>query len=166
MKHVVVLAVWLVPAAALAQESRTYPNADLVKIQVPGAFTNQDLKRLPPLPVQPAAKAPAASAARPSEGAAPGGGMSAATEAFQTYYNSVRVDRDILAAELAYEIGLVDFSESAYAGDTRSFDVRLGYRAQARPLIQELTKRVALLESRLSMVADEARRQGVSIDLR
>jgi hypothetical protein len=164
MKHVVVLAVWLVPAAALAQESKTYTNADLVKIQVPGAYTNQDLKRLPPLVMQPAAKAPAAAAA-PREGAAEGG-MSAATEAFQTYYNSVRVDRDILAAELAYEISLVDFSESAFAGDTRSFDVRLGYRAQARPLIQELTKRVALLDARLAVVADEARRQGVSIDLR
>ena len=166
MKHVVVLAVWLVPAAALAQESRTYTNADLVKIEVPGAFTNQDLKRLPPLVVQPAQKAPPSAAAAPHAEGAAGGGMSAVTDAFQTYYNSVRVDRDILAAELEYEKGLVDFSESAFAGDTRSFDVRLGYRAQARPLIQELTKRVALLDARLVVVADEARKAGVSLDLR
>jgi hypothetical protein len=160
MKHVVVLAVWLVPAAALAQGTTTYTNADLAKIQVPGAYTNADLKRLPPLVVQ-KAPAPSHAPARPME-AAP----APPTEAFQSYYSSVRVDRDILAAELEYEKSLVDFSESAFAGDTRSFDVRLGYRAQARPLIQELAKRVALLDARLEAVADEARKAGVTLDLR
>ena len=164
MKHVVVLAVWLVPAAALAQEAKTYTNADLAKIEVPGAYTNKDLKRLPPLVVQ-KAQAPAPAAARagaPPVEAAP----APPTEAFQTYFNSVRVDRDIRMAELQYEIDQVAFSESAFAGDTRSFDVRLGYRAQARPLIQELAKRVALLDSRLEAVQDEARKAGVSLDLR
>ena len=160
MKHVVILAACLVPAAAFAQEAKTYTNADLVKIQVPGAFTNEDLRRLPPLPMQKAAPRAAAQPA-PVE-AAP----SPATEAFQTYYSSVRADRDLLAAELAYEIGLVEFSESAFAGDTRSFDVRLGYRAQAVDLIRELTKRVALLDARLDAVMDEARRAGVTIDRR
>jgi hypothetical protein len=162
MKHVVVLAVWLVPAAALAQEAKTYTNADLVKIEVPGAYTNQDLKRLPPLAVQ---KAPAPAAAR---GTAPVAEEAPAppTEAFQAYFNSVRVDRDILMSELQYEIDQVAFSESAFAGDTRSFDVRLGYRAQARPLIQELAKRVALLDMRLDAVADEARKAGVTLDRR
>jgi len=162
MKHVVVLAVWLVPAAALAQETKTYTNADLVKIQVPGAYTNEDLKRLPPLVVM---KAPTGAAARQQGEIAPAAPAPAA-EAFQAYYSSVRVDRDMLAAELQYEIDLVGFSESAFAGDTRSFDVRLGYRAQARPLIQELTKRVALLDARLAAVTDEARKAGVRLDLR
>ncbi|HEV8201950.1 MAG TPA: hypothetical protein VGS03_18205 [Candidatus Polarisedimenticolia bacterium] len=162
MKHVVVLAVWLVPAAALAQEAKTYTNADLVKIEVPGAYTNQDLKRLPPLAVQ-RVQAPAA-----PRGAAPVAEAAPAppTEAFQAYFNSVRVDRDVLMSELQYEIDQVAFSESAFAGDTRSFDVRLGYRAQARPLIQELAKRVALLDMRLDAVADEARKAGVSLDRR
>ena len=91
---------------------------------------------------------------------------SPATEAFQAYYSSLRADRDILAAELEYEIGLVEFSESAFAGDTRSFDVRLGYRSQAVELIRELTKRVALLDARLEAVSDEARRAGVWLDRR
>ncbi|HYV18534.1 MAG TPA: hypothetical protein VFC25_05855 [Verrucomicrobiae bacterium] len=163
MKHAVVLAVWLVPAAALAQEAKTYTNADLVKIEVPGAYTNQDLKRLPPLAVQ-KVQAPAAA----PRGAAPVAeeAPSPASEAFQAYFNSVRVDRDMLMSELQYEIDQVAFSESAFAGDTRSFDVRLGYRAQARPLIQELAKRVALLDMRLDAVADEARKAGVSLDRR
>lgn len=163
MKRVVILAACLVPAAAFAQESRTYTNADLVKIEVPGAFTNQDLKRLPPLPVQRAA-APKA-AAEPAQVEAPPA-AAALTEAYQTYYGNVRADRDALAAELAYEIALVEFSESAFAGDTRSFDVRLGYRSQAVDLIRELTKRVALLDARLELVTDEARRAGVTLDRR
>jgi hypothetical protein len=163
MKHVVILAACLVPAAAFAQESRTYTNADLAKIQVPGAFTNQDLKRLPPLPVQKAPAVPKAAAQPVQVEEAPAAGLA---EAYQTYYGNVRADRDVLAAELAYEIGLVEFSESAFAGDTRSFDVRLGYRSQAVDLIRELTKRVALLDARLDAVADEARRAGVSIDRR
>lgn len=161
MKHAVVLAVWLVPAAALAQEAKTYTNADLVKIEVPGAYTNQDLKRLPPLPVQKVQAPVAAHGAVPVvEAPAP------PTEAFQAYFNSVRVDRDMLMSELQYEIDQVAFSESAFAGDTRSFDVRLGYRAQARPLIQELAKRVALLDARLDAVSDEARKAGVLLDRR
>ena len=168
MKHAVVLAVWLVPAAAFAQGTTTsqgtttYTNADLVKFQVPGAFTNEDLKRLPATGVT-VLKAPAVKAAprgEAEEAPAP------LTDAYQAYYGNVRADRDVLAAELAYEIGLVEFSESAFAGDTRSFDVRLGYRSQAAELIRELTKRVALLDARLDSVADEARKAGVVLDRR
>ena len=168
MKHAVVLAVWLVPAAAFAQSTTTpqgtttYTNADLVKFQVPGAFTNEDLKRLPATGVT-VLKAPAVKAAprgEAEEAPAP------LTDAYQAYYGNVRADRDVLAAELAYEIGLVEFSESAFAGDTRSFDVRLGYRSQAAELIRELTKRVALLDARLDSVADEARKAGVVLDRR
>jgi len=168
MKHAVVLAVWLVPAAAFAQGTTTsqgtttYTNADLVKFQVPGAFTNADLKRLPATGVT-VLKAPAVKAAprgEAEEAPAP------LTDAYQAYYGNVRADRDVLAAELAYEIGLVEFSESAFAGDTRSFDVRLGYRSQAAELIRELTKRVALLDARLDSVADEARKAGVVLDRR
>ena len=170
MKHAVVLAVWLVPAAAFAQSTTTpqgtttYTNADLVKFQVPGAFTNADLKRLPATGVTvlkaPAVKAAPRGEAEAEEAPAP------LTDAYQAYYSNVRADRDVLAAELAYEIGLVEFSESAFAGDTRSFDVRLGYRSQAAELIRELTKRVALLDARLDSVADEARKAGVVLDRR
>ena len=154
MKHLVVLAVCLVPAAAFAQQ--TYTNADLAKFQVPGAYTNQDLRKLPPMPVQ---KAPAAQLPRFEPAPVP-------TAEYQQYYDGVKADRDALAAELDYEKGLVDQSESPFVGDTRSFGVRLGYRAQARPLIIELQKRVDLLDKRLDDAADQARKAGVTLDRR
>jgi hypothetical protein len=155
MKRVLVLAACLVPAAAFAQDS--YTNADLAKFQVPGAYTNQDLKRLSPLPMQ---GKPTAAAAPIIEAPAP------PTAAYQSYYDNLRGERDSLQDEIDIEKGLVDFSESAYAGDTRSYDVRLGYRAQAAPIIRELNKRVALLDAQLSRLEDHARREGVSLDRR
>lgn len=161
MKHVVILAVCLVPAAAFAQESRTYTNADLVKIQVPGAYTNEDLKRLPSTGVTVLKAAPKAAAAAPLE-AAP----SPQADAYQAYYSSVRADRDVLAAELEYELARVEFSKSAFAGGSEGYDIRLGYGAKAGELIRELQKRVALFDARLDAVADEARRAGVTLDRR
>jgi hypothetical protein len=155
MKIAVALAIWLVPVAAFAQDV-TYTNADLAKFQVPGAYTNQDLKRLPPLIVQKPTSAPAPQIQAP---AAP----SAQEEGWQNYYWNVRADRDALQAELDYEIGQVEFSESAFAGDTRAFEPRLGYRAQARPLILELKKRIALLDARMDAVLDDARRAGFAL---
>ena len=154
MKRVVVLMACLVPAVAFAQES--YTNADLAKFQVPGAYTNQDLKRLPPLPVQ---KAPAAKL--PAYEPAP-----VPTASLQSWYDSLKAERDALADELAYEKGQVEFSESAFAGDSQSFDVRLGYRCEATPLIRELVKRVTLLDMQMENVLDEARKAGALVDRR
>lgn len=156
MKSFVALAIGLLPVAAMAQDV-TYTNADLTKIQVPGAYTNEDLKRLPPLAVQKAPAVKAEPARAPAE-------VSAQQQAWQNYYWNVRADRDALQAELDYEVGQVEFSESAFAGDTRAFEPRLGYRAQARPLILELTKRVALLDARLESVLDDARRAGFALE--
>ncbi len=154
MKSIIVLAACLVPAAAFAQDS--YTNADLAKFQVPGAYTNQDLKRLSPMPMQSAR----AGTLPTYEAPAP------PTTAYQSYYDNLHGERDGLQAEIDLEKGLVDFSESALAGDTRSFDVRLGYRAQAAPLIRELAKRVALLDGQLARIENDARRAGVSLDRR
>ena len=154
MKRVVLFMLCLAPAIAFADES--YTNADLAKFQVPGAYTNQDLKRLPPLPVQ---KAPAAKL--PAYEPAP-----VPTASLQAWYDSLKAERDALAAEIDYEKSLVDFSESAFAGDTRSYDVRLGYRAQARPLIIELQKRVALLDRQMETALDAARTAGAVLDRR
>jgi len=154
MKVVLVVAACLVPAAAFAQE--TYTNADLAKFQVPGAYTNSDLKRLPPLATQ---KAPAAllPAYVPEE---------VPSAPWQAAYDNLKGQRDGLLAEIAIEKSQVDFSESAFAGDSRSFDPRLGYRAEVTPLIRELAKRVAVLDKRLDDLADRARRAGVTLDRR
>ena len=161
MKHLVILAACLVPAAAFAQESRTYTNADLVKIQVPGAYTNEDLKRLPSTGVT-VQKTPKAAAEAPLIVAAP----SPQADAFQAYYSTVRADRDVLASELEYELARVEFSKSAFAGGSEGYDIRLGYGAKSGELIRELMKRVALFDARLDAVADEARRAGVTLDRR
>jgi len=154
MKRVIVLMVCLAPAMAFADE--TYTNADLAKFQVPGAYNNQDLKRLPPLPVQ---RRPAATL--PAYEPAP-----VPTASLQAWYDSLKSERDALAAEMTYEKSQVDFSESAFAGDTRSYDVRLGYRSQATPLIRELQKRVTLLDQQIDIALDAARKAGAVIDRR
>ena len=154
MKSLVVLAVCLAPAAAFAQDK--YTNADLAKFQVPGAYTNEDLKRLPSLPV---AKAPAAKLPEYAPEPKP-------TGALQSWVDSIRAERARLQAQVDIEKDLVDYSESPFAGDTRSYDVRLGYRAQARPIIVELNKRIAILDREMDAALDEARKAGVTLDTR
>ena len=101
MKRYVLLAVCLWPALAYGQQ--TYTNADLVKLDVPGAYTNEDLKKLSPLALQgtPAARTPLVEP-RPVSG-----------EEYQAVYDGLRRTRAALVAERDDEIGRVDFSESA-----------------------------------------------------
>jgi hypothetical protein len=154
MKGIVVLAACLLPAAALAQQ--TYTNADLAKIEVPGAYTNQDLRRLAPLPVQkaPAAQVPPYVAPPPP------------ATAYQAQYDNARAERDLLLAEIEFEKARVEFSESAFAGDATSFDVRLGYRTPAAVWIRDLERRVAIYDALLEQVSENARKAGVAIDRR
>ena len=154
MKAFVVLAACFLPAVAFAQQ--TYTNADLAKIDVPGAYTNQDLKRLSPLPMQ---KAPAAQLPPYVAPAVP-------TSAFQAQYDNVRSERDLLLAEIELEKARVEFSESAYAGDTRSYDVRLGYRAPAAVWIRDLERRVAIYDAELDAISERARKAGADLDHR
>lgn len=154
MKGFVVLAVCFWPAAALAQQ--TYTNADLAKFQVPGAYTNEDLKRLAPLPVQKKAAAEVPPYEAPL----------VATAAYQAHFDNLRAERDLLLAEIQYEKDRVDFSESAFAGDTRSFDVRLGYRAAAAVWIRDLERRVAIYDAQLETISDQARKAGAELDHR
>jgi len=154
MKVSVVLAGLVWPVLAFGQQS--YTNADLAKFDVPGAYTNQDLRRLPPLAVQkePAAKLP--SFAPPAAESSP----------YQESYDGIRYTRDALALELDLELKRVDFSESGFAGDRRSFAPRLGYRTRVASLILELEKRIALLDRQIGDLVDQARRGGVRIDQR
>jgi len=153
MKRLWAVLVCLWPALVFGQQA--YTNADLVNIQVPGAYTNEDLNKLPPLVVQ---KAPAAQG--PQMPATPVG------SAWQPNYNRLRAAQAMLQAEIDYEIQQVEFSESAFAGDTQSFTPRLGYRTGARPLILELKKRAFLLDRQIEATADAARQAGDPVDPR
>jgi hypothetical protein len=88
------------------------------------------------------------------------------TAAFQAHYDNVRAERDLLLAEIQYEKDRVDFSESAFAGDTRSFDVRLGYRTAATVWIRDLERRVAIYDAELEAISDVARKAGADLDHR
>ncbi|HXH28038.1 MAG TPA: hypothetical protein VNL37_03270 [Candidatus Polarisedimenticolia bacterium] len=154
MKRFLALVVCLWPAAAFAQQ--TYSNADLVNIQVPGAYTNDDLRRLPPLAIQ---KTPAAQTPRmeiPPVDSRP----------YQAAYDNLQLTRRALQAELDFEMDRIAYSESAFAGNADELGPRAGYRARVRPLILELRKRVALLDRQLDDLEAAARRAGADLDLR
>jgi len=157
MKVSVVLAGLVWPVLAFGQQ--LYTNADLSKIDVPGAYTNQDLRRLPPLAMQkePAATLPRFVAIAPSD---------YTIARYEDDYRSLRQGRDSLAFELDLELKRVDFSESAFAGDTRSFEPRLGYRTRVAPLILELEKRIAILDHQIETLLHDALRAGVEIETR
>jgi hypothetical protein len=154
MKRYLALAACLWPAFAYGQQ--TYTNADLVRFQVPGAYTNQDLRRLPPV------AAPKAVTGPPSVSLAP----PAPVSDWQSAYDEVKRTRDALANELDYELARVRYSESAFAGSTDDFEPRFGYAAKVTPLVWELKKRVALLDKEIEAIADEARRDRAPIDPR
>jgi hypothetical protein len=153
MKVSVVLAGLVWPVLAFGQQA--YTNADLTKFDVPGAYTNEDLRRLPPLAVQ---KEPAATL-RPFVSHPP-----AERSEYQESYDALKSTRDSFACELNLELKRVEFSESAFAGDTRSFEPRLGYRVRVASLILELQKRIAILDCQMDDLVDQARRADVTID--
>lgn len=154
MKKQLLLTVFFWPALAYGQQ--TYTNADLLKLDVPGAYTNEDLRRLSPLAVQrqPAVSPPVVELPR------------VPSAQFQAAYDGLARTRAALAAEREAEIAAVESSESASAGDTRSFEARLGYRTKAAPFIRELTKRIGLLDGQIDDLLDAARRAGAVIDHR
>jgi hypothetical protein len=155
MKVSVVLAGLLWPAIAFGQQ--LYTNADLAKFDVPGAYTNQDLRRLPPLAVQrePAVNLPPYFPAVSDE-----------QIRAQKTYDDLKSYRDAFAYELDLELQRVEFSRSPYAGNPNSFEPRLGYGAKTYSLILELEKRVALMDLQIDDLLDQARRAGLTIETR
>ena len=154
MKALVLTVICLAPALAFGQQA--YTNEDLTRMQLPGAYTNEDLKRLSPLAVQtkPAAELPEFAAPRPP------------TASLQARYDGLGDAHRALRDEIVYEGERIDFSESAFAGDTRDNKVRLGYRSRGALLLMELEKRARLLETRIDAILDQARRAGAILDRR
>mgnify|MGYP003579285957 CR=1 FL=1 len=156
MKVSVVLAGFLWPAVAFGQQ--LYTNADLAKFDVPGAYTNEDLRRLPPLAVQ----REAAVNLPPYQPV-----VSQAQLRAQRAYDDLGSIRDSLALELDLELSRVDFSRSPYAGNPNSlFEPRLGYGAKVYTLILELEKRIAILDAEMENLLDQARSDGILLETR
>jgi hypothetical protein len=152
MKRYLVLAALVCPAAAYAQQ--TYTNADLARFEVPGAYTNDDLRRLPPAAPH---TGPVAAPLAPAPAQAP-------ADEFQAAWDALARTRGFLAAELEYERGRIAYSESAFAGAADRLEPRAGYRARAKGLVLELEKRIALLDAQMEATLDAARRAGAIID--
>jgi len=87
-------------------------------------------------------------------------------ERYEDAYGTLRQGRDSLAFELDLERKRVEFSESAFSGDTRSFEPRLGYRSRVAPLILEIEKRIAILDRQMETLLEDARRADIEIDPR
>ena len=154
MKRILILMICLCPAFAFAQ--KTYTNADLVAIDVPGAYTNEDLRKLPPLAVQERAAAPTPHITIPPVD----------RFFYQAAFDDLRRVRRSLQAELDYEKNRIAFSESAFAGWTQSAAPRLGYRTRVRRLVRELIKRIDLLDAQIEFVLEDARKAGALVDKR
>jgi hypothetical protein len=154
MKRIMIFALCLWPAIAFAQ--KTYTNADLVDIEVPGAYTNEDLRQLPPLAIQsePAARLPRITI--PPVDSAP----------YQAAFDDLSALRRSLQAELDYENGAIAFSRSGFAGRAQGPNPRLGYEARVAGLVRELIKRIALVDGEIERLLDVARRAGAVIDQR
>jgi hypothetical protein len=160
MKRSVLLAVCLWPALAYGQQ--TYTNADLGKFSVPGAYTNEDLRQLPPLAVQRTPAAPTPFFSIEPVSSAP----------FQAAFDNMKRTRAALVEERDFEVARVEFSESAFAGDSmnygygRPFAPRLGYATKVASFIGELDRRIALLDRQMDDLRDAARRAGAAVDVR
>jgi hypothetical protein len=152
MKLVIVVLLCLAPVLAFGQQ--TYTNEDLAKFQVPGAYTNEDLRRLTPLAQQkePAFHLPAFQPA-PTR-----------SQSLQARYDGLTYD--MLQAQIVAEHERVDFSESAFAGNTLDAKVRLGHKTPAFVWIKELSLRADLMKVRIEALEDLARRRGVVLDRR
>lgn len=150
----VVVSICLAPVLAFGQQS--YTNEDLARFQVPGAYTNEDLKRLAPLPQQqePAVRLPEYQPA-PTRSAS-----------LQARYDGLTETYVALQAEIALEHERVDFSESAFAGNTLDASVRLGYKAIAFEQIRDLSLRADLMKVRIEALEELAHREGILLDRR
>jgi len=153
MKKWIGVVLCLFPFVAYAEQ--TYTNEDLKRFSVPGAYTNEDLRKLPKLPVVKAV--PVAPA--PIEMAAPG------PEPLQIRHDLLSEQRLIIQTELDYreEMVLKAYSYFDKGPDGGPWP---GYLSKSRSSIQYLNLQLAILDARIDNVRDEARQAGVVLESR
>jgi hypothetical protein len=151
MKKSLGIILCLVPLTAYAQQ--TYTNEDLKRFSVPGAYTNQDLKKLPPLPVVGKA-GPAAPAVTAPE---------APPDPLQIRFDLLSEQKRIYQAELDWRQAMVDKAYSFVDQGPDGYPWP-GYRSKSKSAIQYLEMQIAVVESRIETVRDEARQAGVLLD--
>jgi len=144
MNRILAVAVALTATGVLAQEK--YTNADLDRIYVPGAYTNEDLKALPPIEMQAAPALPLVAPVVDTR----------ERDLMFDRLRSLEERRAGLARELAYEEKLVSRAEGP-GGNSPGVSFFAGYRGKSRGLREAVRKEIALLDQEIA----EARWQAV-----
>ncbi len=137
MRAIIAAAAVLWATAGLAQEK--YTNADLDRIYVPGAYTNEDLKALPPIEQQ---EAPAVPLAAPVVD-------TRERDLLLERVRDLEERRAAVSRELAYEEGIVSRTYSA-GGSSPEQAFFIGQRSKSRGLREALRKEIALLDQDIS----------------
>jgi len=153
MKKWIGIVLCLFPFVALAEQ--TYTNEDLKRFSVPGAYTNEDLKKLPRLPAVkavPAAPAPIEMATR-------------APEPLQIRLDLLSEQRLIIQTELDYREEMVRKAASAFDKGPDGYPWP-GYLSKNKSSIQYLKLQLAILDARIDNVLGEARQAGVVLESR
>ena len=136
MRKTLIALLLLVPALALAQEK--YTNDDLDIPPKRDAYTNADLERLPPLPVQ-AVPVAAAEAMPPVR-------RDLVAEDLEARKADLAYDRDMIVAEIRYWEKVIKIAHSAYAGGANAYPNVGGDTAEARTRIIRLQRMLYMLE--------------------
>ena len=154
MKKWIGVALCLVPLAVQAEQR--YTNEDLKKFSVPGAYTNQDLKKLPKVPV--AKAVPLA----PVPGFAPDAGNAGP---FQMQLDFLQEQRLILQAELDYREAMLEKAYS-YFDKAANEGPYPGYLSKSLGALNYLEMQLAITDSRIEGLLDQARKAEVVLENR
>ncbi len=134
MRRFVLLALAFAVTGAWAQER--YTNADLDRIYVPGAFTNEDLKALPRIETQ----------AKPAQPLVAPRIDTSERDLLWQHVRALEQRRTMLTRELTYEEELVREAEGP-GGNSPDRAPYLGYRSKSRSRRHYLRKQIALLDA-------------------
>jgi hypothetical protein len=154
MKRIIGVVVCLVPLAAYGQQR--YTNEDLRKFSVPGAYTNQDLKKLPPVPV--VGKATPAPA--PKEEA-----EAVDSESYQIALDVLAEQRNIYQAELDWRNQEIERAYSFFDKGPDGYPWP-GYLSKSRGVLQYLEMQIAIMDARIDAMQEDAYRAGADVDRR
>ena len=152
MKKIIGVVVCLVPLAAYGQQR--YTNEDLRKFSVPGAYTNQDLKKLPPVPVVgKAAPAPAPRSEAPAVD----------SESFQIALDLLVEQRNIYQAELDWRNQEIERAYSFFDKGPEGYPWP-GYLSKSRGILQYLEVQIAIMDARIAAMEEDAYSAGAVIE--
>jgi hypothetical protein len=128
-------------AVAPAMAQKVYTNRDLGDVQIPGAYTNKDVKFLEPIPTQ---KAPMVEPA-PVACCAPSVDKGPKVDVRRAVATDVR---DRLQAELDYELARIEKAYSP-AGGGFTGSLRVGLKSKLEDRLEYLRREIALRDQEL-----------------